>query len=75
MGNARKSISKKIREMVYQKYNGHCAYCGQEISLTEMRVDHFIPFYNGGEDAIANYMPSCRQCNYYKGTFTLEKIS
>ena len=24
-------ISKKVREIVYQKYDGHCAYCGCEI--------------------------------------------
>lgn len=24
----RKPIPKKIREQVYKKYNGHCAYCG-----------------------------------------------
>lgn len=24
----RKPIQKKIREQVYKKYNGHCAYCG-----------------------------------------------
>lgn len=72
MGNARKSIPKKIREMVYKKYDGHCAYCGQKISLSEMQVDHFIPFYKDGEETIDNYMPACRQCNYYKATFTLE---
>ena len=28
---------------VYQKYDGHCAYCGGPISLKEMHVDHVIP--------------------------------
>lgn len=74
MGDARKSIPKKVREVVYKKYDGHCAYCGQKISLSEMRVDHFVPLYNGGEDSISNYMPACKQCNYYKDTFTLEKF-
>ena len=25
--NKRKAISKKDRELVYEMYNGHCAYC------------------------------------------------
>lgn len=35
-----KPISKRIRELVYAKYNGHCAYCGSEITLKDMQVDH-----------------------------------
>lgn len=32
MGNLkRKAIAKKTREAVYNKYDGHCAYCGKEI--------------------------------------------
>lgn len=27
----RKPIPKNIREQVYQKYDGHCAYCGCEL--------------------------------------------
>lgn len=27
----RKQIPKSVRKQVYQKYNGHCAYCGCEI--------------------------------------------
>ena len=27
----RKPIPKSVRKLVYEKYNGHCAYCGREI--------------------------------------------
>lgn len=37
------AISKKIREEVYRKYDGHCAYCGREIAYKDMQVDHFRP--------------------------------
>ena len=33
------------RQQIHQKYNGHFAYCGCEISLKEMQVDHIIPKY------------------------------
>lgn len=74
MSSTRKSIPKKIREAVYQKYDGHCAYCGEKITISEMQVDHFTPLYNGGKETIDNYMPACRQCNHYKDTFTIEKF-
>lgn len=39
----RKPIPKAMRLKVYEKYNGHCAYCGKEISVKDMQVDHIIP--------------------------------
>lgn len=39
----RKAVSKKMRLQVYNKYQGRCAYCGREIKLQEMQVDHIIP--------------------------------
>ncbi len=68
----RKPIPKKVREAVYRKYGGRCAYCGEKIDIKDMQVDHLIPFYKDGEESIDNYMPACRQCNFYKSTFTLE---
>lgn len=68
-----KRIPQKIRLQVYNKYNGHCAYCGCRLEYKDMQVDHIESVYahNGG-DTLANYMPSCRQCNFYKSTFSLE---
>ena len=53
-------------------YNGHCAYCGKQIELKDMQVDHAKPLIKGGEDEISNYMPSCRSCNHYKATLDVE---
>lgn len=39
----RKPISRSLRKRVYGKYDGHCAYCGKEITIKEMQVDHIIP--------------------------------
>ena len=37
-------MNKKERvSVVYAKFNGKCAYCGMEISMKEMQVDHIIP--------------------------------
>ncbi len=76
MANAkRKVISKELREAVYRKYNGHCAYCGEKITYREMQVDHFAPVYLFGDNiSISNLMPACRMCNFRKGTLTVTKF-
>lgn len=72
---ARKSIPKHIREQVYEKYNGHCAYCGIELEYKDMQVDHLVPiegWSEQGDDSFDNLMPSCRMCNHYKRAHDLE---
>lgn len=77
------SFSKKIRGIVHSKYDGHCAYCGCEITVNEMEIDHIIPKYHIGEgyvevdydrDNLINLNPACRDCNRYKDTFTVGKF-
>lgn len=75
----RKTIPKKVREAVYQKYDGRCAYCGKKIEYKEMQVDHLIPIqqerlkkYSEEEiERFENYIPSCRTCNHYKRAHSL----
>lgn len=68
----RKRISKEQRMEVYNKYDGHCAYCGMAIDYKDMQVDHMKPLRLGGADDMSNYMPACRTCNHYKRGNTLE---
>lgn len=69
----RKPIPKKVREQVYRKYNGHCAYCGCKLDYKDMQVDHVVSVYgNNGSNDIENLMPACRMCNFYKSYFPLE---
>lgn len=75
-----KTISKKVRQAVYEKFNGHCSYCGKALAYKDMQLDHMIPkqrerFKRYSEEEIEcfeNYMPSCRRCNHYKRAHTLE---
>ncbi len=79
-----KSISKKIRELVYKKCNGHCAYCGCKLEYKDMQVDHIESVWVSCEwqktktldeiNDIGNLMPSCRMCNFYKSSSSLEKF-
>jgi hypothetical protein len=76
----RKTIPKKVREAVYQKYDGHCAYCGKELEPKGWQLDHLIPVqrerfkkYSEEElECLENYMPACRRCNHYKRAHSLE---
>lgn len=69
----RKGISKMTRQNVFTKYNGKCAYCGCDIDLKEMQVDHLIAHMGeGGEDTLDNYMPACSVCNRKKSNSSLD---
>lgn len=73
-------MNKKKREIVYAKYKGHCAYCGCELEMKDMQIDHIVPKCRNcenwakeiGTDDIGNLNPSCRMCNYYKRMDSLE---
>ena len=74
----RKQITKAERQQVYQKYDGHCAYCGIPMEYKDMQVDHLIPVESWNpvpEEQVytmENYMPACRMCNHYKRANSLE---
>lgn len=70
----RKTIDKDTRKLVYDKYKGHCAYCGKSIDYKDMQVDHLHPVYLGGKDELENYMPACRACNFRKATMSVDKF-
>ena len=81
---SRKTIPKKARLALYEKYNHRCGYCVCEIAYKDMQVDHLKPVYVHGEylgdmdseqlNDISNFIPACRQCNLYKSTFELEEF-
>ncbi|MCL2650297.1 MAG: HNH endonuclease [Candidatus Azobacteroides sp.] len=64
------------REQVYKKYNGHCAYCGKEITMNEMQIDHFKAqiWSKNPDNSFENLMPSCAECNRYKSAWNIEVI-
>lgn len=61
-------MNKKLRQKVYEKFEGRCAYCGKEIEYKVMQVDHYFPKCSHVADvnSFENLMPSCRRCNHYK---------
>lgn len=68
----RRKLTKAERELVYEKCQGHCAYCGCNLEYKDMQVDHVTPLRIGGADELHNMLPACRNCNHYKATFDVE---
>jgi 5-methylcytosine-specific restriction endonuclease McrA len=46
------------REEVYNKCGGHCAYCGNDITIKQMQIDHKEPLFRNHTD---------KQLEHYKG--------
>jgi len=82
-------MKKEIRQKVYEKFGGRCAYCGFKIEYKDMQVDHLYPqrlsnLWDYTEEERAkceelkndfnNLMPSCRNCNHYKRADLLESF-
>jgi 5-methylcytosine-specific restriction endonuclease McrA len=75
------------RQQVYDKCDGHCAYCGVEITLKQMQVDHIRPHWHTfteqeasqakivkGSHDLDNLNPSCARCNKWKSTYSVENF-
>ena len=80
-------LNKDVRQIVYDKCGGHCAYCGCEITLKQMQVDHIQPHWHTlteqqanksgiikGSHDVENLNPSCARCNKWKSTYNLEQF-
>ena len=38
------------RRDIYNRFDGHCAYCGKSIEFDDMTIDHILPQSKGGKD-------------------------
>jgi len=76
-------MNRKLRNSVYNKYGGKCAYCGVFLEKG-WHVDHLKPLIrmdwarpgkppeNPENDTPDNLMPSCPSCNINKHSMDLE---
>jgi len=78
--------NKLIRQRILEKYNSKCAYCGCNLTIDTLSIDHIEPKFRHYSDkellslnrirgicSPQNFNPSCKSCNSSKGTFTIEK--
>ena len=57
-------------EKIYEKYDGLCAYCGQRITIEEVKVDQMEP----ESMELDNLMPICEDCQNLKKDNDLESF-
>ena len=56
-------LSSEQRKTVYDRYDGHCAYCGREISLSQMEISAISRKQYSQKKDLNLILPSCRICN------------
>lgn len=75
-------MNKQEREIVFQKYGGKCAYCGENL-IKGWHVDHIEPIVRNWTDGscekpenhnLENMNPSCPSCNIQKHSLSIEQF-
>ncbi|MEM3714671.1 MAG: HNH endonuclease [Nitrososphaeria archaeon] len=59
----RKTLSPKVRYLVFQRDQFKCRICGRTAKETKLEVDHIIPVSKGGTDTLDNLQTLCVDCN------------
>lgn len=67
----RKGFTKKQRQAVWEKYEGHCAGCDDELQ-PGWHIDHIEELADGGAHEFANWRALCPPCHRDK---TARKIT
>lgn len=64
--------TKKYRLLI--KHGCKCYYCGCELKVSTVQLEHFIPRIRGGSGGVksGNIVPSCFRCNMKKGVKDIE---
>jgi 5-methylcytosine-specific restriction endonuclease McrA len=63
-------MKKELRTKIYNKCDGHCAYCGTDITIKQMQIDHVFP---KNSKHYLDYPP--QTITSYWGTMIAPKIS
>jgi len=67
----RKTLSKKLKNALYEKHGGQCQICGSKLAARYLQIDHRIPYEIAGESKATEepetvYMLVCGSCNRAK---------
>ena len=74
-------VSKKNRKIIFEKYKGRCAYCGDSLQKG-WHVDEIEPIVRNQDGTckyperfhIDNQVPTCPSCNINKHSMSLESF-
>ena len=63
-------IPLNLRRRVIERDGLHCVYCDDDLSNSEIHMDHVIPESQGGATDYYNLQVTCRKCNLAKGVLS-----
>jgi Restriction endonuclease len=64
----------EVRQIVYKRYHGKCAICGNEITLEDMCISLIVPKSKGGYKDFSNMQAACETCARMKHDMTQEEF-
>jgi 5-methylcytosine-specific restriction endonuclease McrA len=63
-------IPLNLRKSVIERDGYYCVYCDEDLTNSEIHLDHVIPESKGGPTTYDNLQVTCRKCNLAKGILT-----
>lgn len=71
-----KQLKAQKRQRIFDKHNGHCAYCGTGLGeIANMHMVHIVSPKAGGGKADENYLPCCVRCHNHRDNETVLKTA
>lgn len=49
-----------------RRSSGICHYCGKNVGVKALTMDHVVPIIRGGHSTHGNVVPACKDCNNAK---------
>lgn len=63
-----------IRKKVIERDGFHCVYCDEDLTNSEIHLDHVVPESQGGLTTLNNLQVTCRKCNTAKGVLNEQEF-
>jgi 5-methylcytosine-specific restriction endonuclease McrA len=68
-------IPLNLRKSVIERDGYFCVYCDEDLTNSEIHLDHVIPESAGGPTTYDNLQVTCRKCNLAKGILTEDQFT
>lgn len=68
------TTSKVNKELLLERDNYSCQYCGKDLNRKTMTIDHVIPRSKNGKNTWKNLVCCCKKCNQKKGDFYMDEV-
>jgi hypothetical protein len=63
-------VTPLLRMFIIDRDGYYCHYCGNELEISDIHIDHVFPRSLGGRTHPDNLVVSCKSCNWKKGAKT-----